>query len=130
MKWMSIPVSVIFGIALMVVLGFILELIIPVNLALEDGFVVMLGILVFSYFATGLVAGAWANWRGATYGTFATILVWVFNLFYSLFAFGPIGYPGPTSPLVGVWMWSILIFGFFAVGVGALGGFVGERVRE
>lgn len=108
------------GIALMVLLGFIFAPVISVT--------TLLGISVFCYFATGLIAGAWTHWRGAFHGALAAMLVFFGNTTYG-FVIG-ITY-GLASPfLVPEFLPIFLITGFFFFGIGALGGFVGERIRR
>lgn len=91
-----------------------------------DTFGMLLGIGFICYFVTGLIAGAWANWKGYQYGGFAATLVWLGNLIYS----DVIGIAhGPASQVPGFFL-GIFITGFFAMGIGVLGGFVGERIRR
>jgi len=116
----------------MFLLGFVIASFIPADISFEGWLAISLGIGGFCYFVAGLIAGYWADWKGATHGAVAAMVVWGFNLFYSLAAIGPVGmgYPGPTSGLVVVFMLSHIIAGFLMAGIGALGGFVGERIRS
>jgi hypothetical protein len=72
-------------------------------------------------FVTGVVAGAWANWRGATNGAWAAGVTWLV-----IFIINIISAPGYI-----ISTGSILIVGYFiAIGAGALGGFVGGQTRR
>ena len=117
LKWLPIVVAAIVGIALMFLLGFVLN-----KVTLGS----MLGIGAVSYLVTGLIAGAWAHWRGWAHGMFAGILVWFGNLIYS-FVTG-VAY-GPASQVPGFFL-GIFMAGVFAIGIGGLGGFVGDRIRR
>lgn len=115
----------------MFLLGFAIAPFIPADISFEGWLAISLGMGGFCYFVAGLIAGYWADWKGATHGAVAAMVVWGFNLFYSLVTIGPVGmgYPGSTSGLVVVFMLSHIIAGFLMAGIGALGGFVGERIR-
>jgi len=125
LKSSSIIVAAIAGIGLMFLLGSVFSLIVG-ELSFESTLVV--GII--SYFVTGFISGYLANWKGAVHGVFAALLLWAFNLFYWFFALRPsLGYIGPTSAF---WGWFILfafIGGLLSWGIGAVGGFLGERAR-
>jgi hypothetical protein len=103
------------GVALM----FLLDSIFASTISTSTG----LGLLttILCYFITGVVAGAWANWRGATNGAWAAGLTWLVIFIISIIS-AP-GYIISTG--------SILIAGYFiAIGAGALGGFVGGHTRR
>lgn len=117
LKWLPIVVAAIVGIGLMLLLGFALD---PVALG------TILGIGTVCYFVTGLIAGAWARWRGPVHGVYAAMLAWFGNLIYS-FVIG-IAY-GPASRVPGFFI-AVFVVGIIAIGIGALGGFVGERLRR
>lgn len=125
LEWLPVVVAAIVGIALMFLLGFAINLIIPVDTSLEGWLTITWGIGIFCYFTTGLIAGAWTNWKGATYGGFAAMVVWFVNLIYS-FVIG-IAYGLAYGP---VFFLGVFIVGLFMMGIGALGGFVGERIRR
>lgn len=126
LKWLPVVVAAIVGIALMRLLGFALPPPIPSDITLKSVMATILGIGVFCYFVAGVIAGAWANWKGYGYGALAAVLVFLGNLAYS-FAIGTpyIDLSHPFLSLLGVF-----IAGLFAMGIGTLGGFVGERIRS
>lgn len=100
-------------------LRFLLDSIFASTISTSTG----LGLLttILCHFITGVVAGAWANWRGATNGAFAAGLTWLV-----IFIINIINAPGYI-----ISTGSILILGYFiAIGAGALGGFVGGHTRR
>lgn len=125
MKSSSIIVAAIAGMGLLFLLGSVLGLIVE-----EISFESTLVVGIISYFVTGFISGYLANWKGAFHGVFAALLLWVFNLFYWFFILRPsLGYIDPTSAF---WGWFILfafIGGLISLGIGAVGGFLGERMR-
>ena len=122
LKWLPIVISAVIGIALMLLLGFI----IPLGTTLGGLLAITLGIGFLSYFASGLIAGAWAGWRGPSHGLFAGLLIWFANLIYGFIT--GVAY-GPASQGLS-FILGILLSGIFAIAIGALGGFVGERIRR
>lgn len=122
-RWLSIVVAAIVGIVLMFLVGFALNSVIPSDISLEEWFTMSLGLSVVCYLTTGFIAGALANWKGAVYGLFAAMIVWIINLIAFLLQVFPL----VVVPELVIFIW---IGGLFALGVGALGGFVGERVRS
>jgi len=117
LKWAAIIVAAIAGLGLMYLMGFLFGLIV--------GKVIFEGILVISiisYFSTGVISGYLANWKGASYGTYAAFLLYIFNAIITIILYAKIGYVYTTSFL------EYLIVLIFA-GIGAVGGFLGERIR-
>jgi hypothetical protein len=123
MRWPSIVGGAVIGIALMLVVSFAFGL---SNSGTTDGgtWAALIAAGAFCYLVAGFVAGVWANWRGAGHGVAAGLMVWLTNLVY-LFITGVAYGPGYESlmPLV-------FIGGIFALGIGALGGFIGGRIRR
>ena len=117
LKWLPIVVAAIVGIGLMFLLGIAFH---------ADTFGMLLGIGFVCYFVTGLIAGAWANWRGWGHGGFAGVLLWVGNLIYS-FVTG-VAY-GPLSQVPGFFL-GVFMAGISGVAISTLAGFVGERIRR
>jgi len=117
LKWPSVIVAAIAGVGLMFLLGFLFGLVVG-----EASFGGTLVISIISYFSTGFISGYLANWKGATYGAWAAFLLYVFNLSIAIILQAKIGYIQTFSLLEYL---MILVF----AGIGALGGFLGERIR-
>ncbi len=125
MKSSSIIVAAIAGIGLMFLLGSVFGSIVG-----ELGFESTLVVGLISYFITGFISGYLANWKGAVHGVFAALLLWVFNFVYSYATLRPsLGYIDPTSAFWGWFAMFTYIGGLIFLGISALGGFVGERIR-
>jgi hypothetical protein len=115
MRYLPIVVAGIGGVVLML----LLDSVFACTISTSTG----LGLLttILCYFITGVVAGAWANWRGAVNGAWAAGLTWLVILIINI-----VSAPGHI-----ISFGSILIVGYFiAIGAGALGGFVGGHTRR
>jgi hypothetical protein len=115
MRYLPVVIVGIGGVGLM----FLLDSIFASTISISTGLGALTTILC--YFITGVIAGAWANWRGASNGAWAAGVTWLVIFIISISSVP--GYVISTG--------SILIVGYFiAVGVGALGGFVGGQTRR
>jgi len=118
LKWPLVIVAAIAGLGLMYLLGFLFGLIVG-----DVSFGGILVISIISYFSTGFISGYLANWKGATYGGWAAFLLYIFNLSIAIILRVKIGYIYAFSFLEYL---MVLVF----AGIGALGGFLGERIRN
>jgi len=122
---LPVVVSAIVGLALMVSLGFAIIFVSPSYTSFENLLAILLASRSFCYFLTGLIAGAWMNWRGAASGALAGTIIFSVELVVSLIA-------GTTHGLIYVpeFRMTLFITGFLMIGIGYAGGFVGERIRR
>jgi hypothetical protein len=127
LKWLSIIAGGIVGTALMVALSFGFMAAIPI-VTDEILLLILLVIIVLGYLTTGFITGALANWKGMLHGSVAASLAYfvafIFNMVSEMIY-------APSYMLRNVELIPFFYIGYFIVaGLGALGGFLGERTRR
>ena len=123
MKWLALLLAPLAGAALMLAMGYAIAIVVPTSFLVEwySSFLLVIGIL--GYFTAGFIAGFWINWKGVMYGGLAGLFLWILNLFISLY----------VNPLYSLVSNFILLYYLIGIGcwiVGAIGGLVGEKVRD
>ena len=122
-RLLGMVVSVIVGIALITLLNSAINRISPA----ATGLATDVAISGVSCFVTGLIAGSWMNWKGASYGASAAFIVRILSTVLGVVWFITASGMFPRYiPTVDIIDWAL--WGFGAI-MGALGGFVGERIR-
>lgn len=124
LRWWPIVAAAIAGIALVGLLGVASYPVVSVTT--DEDIFIRPWVALLGYFAAGLIASFSADWKGAAHGAFSAMLVWFGIMIYSFvagIAYGPASQE-PEFPMV------VVIAGALAIGIGSLGGFVGERMRR
>ncbi|MBA7674886.1 hypothetical protein ES703_83111 [subsurface metagenome] len=115
-KWLPVVVAAVAGIAIMLLMGLILGATLEEDITIDEALGIVIGVAVASYFVTGFIAGIWT--RETKPGIYAALVVLAANIIYNI-----VGGSGLT-------FFSFLIAVIFAVGIGALGGWIGTLIRR